>query len=90
MTEISWSESLKVLILAEVSLTNCSIRCLVVCLKILKKKKIEREREMRGKEREKNRGERERKGLTASDGEEECPWRFRWHRRVGGKRRRQC
>ena len=53
LTEISWSESLKVLILAEVSLTNCSIRCLVVCLKILKKKKIERERE---------RNERKRKG----------------------------
>lgn len=66
MTEISWSESLKALSLAEVSLTNCSIRCLVVCLKILKKKnETEIEREMSGKERE--------RGLTASDGEEACP-----------------
>lgn len=84
LTEISWSESLKALSLAEVSLTNCSIRCLVVCLKILKKKKNETEieRDMSGKERE--------RGLTASDGEEECPWRFRWRRRGGGKRRRRC
>ena len=53
MTEASRSESLTVLSLAEVSLTNCSIRCLVVCLRDLKR----RMREMNGKERE---GERER------------------------------
>ena len=27
---------------------------------------------------------------TASDGDQECPWRFRWHRRVDEIRRRQC
>ncbi len=53
MTEASRSESLTVLSLAEVSLTNCSIRCLVVCLRDLKR----RMREMNGKKRE---GEKER------------------------------
>lgn len=56
LTEISWSESLKALSLAEVSLTNCSIRCLVVCLKILKtKKKWDGDRERNEWKRERER-----------------------------------